>query len=79
MTSIDSVTLEVPDPTAAEAIPAPSARRRCRRMLLVDIRLVMPTGLPRPADKPLLDIYASIVVDRDSQKGIVSAIAQPAP
>jgi GTPase Era involved in 16S rRNA processing len=40
-------------------------------MLLVDIRLVMPTGRPRPADKPLLDIYASIVVERDSQKGIV--------
>jgi GTPase len=40
-------------------------------MLLVDTRLVMPTGLPRPADKPLLDIYASIVVDRDSRKGIV--------
>jgi hypothetical protein len=40
-------------------------------MLLVDTRLVMPTGLPQPADKPLLDIYASIVVDRDSRKGIV--------
>jgi len=25
----------------------------------------------RPADKPLLDIYASMVVERDSQKGIV--------
>jgi GTP-binding protein Era len=25
----------------------------------------------RPADKPLLDIYASLVVERDSQKGIV--------
>jgi hypothetical protein len=35
-------------------------------MLLVDIRLVMPTGLPQPADKPLLDIYASLVVERDS-------------
>ena len=40
-------------------------------MLLVDTRLVMPTGLPRPADKPLRDIYASIVVDRGSQKGMV--------
>jgi hypothetical protein len=39
-------------------------------MLLVDTRLVMPTGLPQPADKPL-DIYASTVVDRDSRKGIV--------
>jgi GTPase Era involved in 16S rRNA processing len=48
-------------------------------MLLVDIRLVMPTGLPQPADKTLLDIYASLVVERDSQKGIVIAIAQPAP
>jgi len=25
----------------------------------------------RPADKPLLDVYASLVVERDSQKGIV--------
>jgi GTP-binding protein Era len=25
----------------------------------------------RPADKPLLDIYASLIVERDSQKGIV--------
>ena len=25
----------------------------------------------RPADKPLLDIYASMIVERDSQKGIV--------
>jgi GTPase len=25
----------------------------------------------RPADKPLLDLYASLVVERDSQKGIV--------
>jgi GTPase len=25
----------------------------------------------RPADKPLLDIYASVIVERDSQKGIV--------
>jgi GTP-binding protein Era len=25
----------------------------------------------RPADKPLLDIYASMVVERDSQKGIM--------
>jgi GTPase len=40
-------------------------------MLFVDIRLVIPTGLPRPADKPLFDIYASLVVERDSQKGIV--------
>ena len=31
----------------------------------------MPTGLPQPADKPLLDIYASIVVDLDSRKGMV--------
>ncbi|HOC14382.1 MAG TPA: KH domain-containing protein, partial [Propionicimonas sp.] len=25
----------------------------------------------RPADKPLLDIFATIVVERDSQKGII--------
>jgi GTPase len=25
----------------------------------------------RPANKPLLDIYASLIVERDSQKGIV--------
>ena len=25
----------------------------------------------RPADKPLLDIFASMIVERDSQKGIV--------
>ncbi|RRD47828.1 GTPase Era [Tessaracoccus sp. OH4464_COT-324] len=25
----------------------------------------------RPADKPLLDVYASIIVERDSQKGII--------
>jgi GTPase len=25
----------------------------------------------RPADKPLLDVYASLIVERDSQKGIV--------
>ena len=25
----------------------------------------------RPADKPLLDIYASMIVERDSQKGIM--------
>jgi GTP-binding protein Era len=25
----------------------------------------------RPANKPLLDIYASMIVERDSQKGIV--------
>jgi GTP-binding protein Era len=25
----------------------------------------------RPGDKPLLDIYASLIVERDSQKGIV--------
>ena len=25
----------------------------------------------RPEDKPLLDIYASMIVERDSQKGII--------
>jgi GTP-binding protein Era len=25
----------------------------------------------RPADKPLLDIFASMIVERDSQKGII--------
>ena len=25
----------------------------------------------RPADKPLLDVYASMIVERDSQKGII--------
>ena len=25
----------------------------------------------RPADKPLLDVFASMIVERDSQKGII--------
>ena len=55
------------------ADPRGGARGRARRAAALDRRRVeeMIPREDRPADRPLLDIYATLYVERDSQKAIV--------
>ncbi len=69
----DEVTDEPEETLIAELIRE-AALEGVRDELPHSIAVVIDEILPRegrPADKPLLDVYASIVVERESQKGII--------
>lgn len=70
---MDAVTDESDEVRIAELIRE-AALEGVRDELPHSIAVVVDEMLPRegrPADKPLLDIFATIVVERDSQKGII--------
>ena len=70
----DAEVTDEPEETLIAELIREAALEGVRDELPHSIAVVIDEILPRPdrpEDKPLLDVFASIVVERDSQKGII--------